>query len=305
MAIKVLITGSNGQLARALGERVAGRRDLDVVCVGRPTLDLEDLETIAPALRTTAADIVINAAAYTAVDRAEDERERAMRVNGDAAGAVAHAARSINAKLIQISTDYVYDGAKPSPYVESDDVAPQGVYGQSKLLGEMQVRAAYPDAVIMRTAWVYSPFGRNFVKTMLELARTRGQLSVVDDQVGNPTSAHDLADALLALTAHWRAEPGKGAGQIYHCAGSGHATWCTFARQVFAASGDDGGPAADVLAIESSAWPTKAVRPKNSRLDCRKLNRDFGWFMPAWQTSVNHVVRRLSGGRLICSGEGP
>ena len=302
MAIKALITGSQGQLARALVERASGRPDMDVVCVGRPVLDLEDVETIAPALHAVSADVVINAAAYTAVDQAEDEPEGAMRINGDAAGAVAHAARSMDAKLIQISTDYVYDGAKPSPYVETDDVAPQGVYGLSKRRGEEMVAAAHPGAIIVRTAWIYSPFGRNFVKTMLALGGTRDQLSVVDDQVGNPTSAHDLADALLAMMAHWRFDPGRGAGQVYHCAGRGQATWCTFARHIFTASGAHGGPAANVRAIESSAWPTKAVRPKNSRLDCDKLGRDFDWTMPAWQASVGGVVGRLSGGGQTCSG---
>lgn len=304
MVIKVLVTGIEGQLARALAERAAGRADLDLVCVGRPDLDLEKPETIAPALRAVSADVVINAAAYTAVDQAEVEFDRAMRINDSAVGVVARAARLMEAKLIHVSTDYVYDGTKPSPYVETDVVAPKSVYGRSKLAGETRVLAEHPQAVVLRTAWVYSPFGRNFVKTMLELARTREQLSVVDDQYGCPTSALDIADALIALIDHWRSDPLRGAGETYHCAGAGQATWCAFARHVFATSGALGGPCPEVVAINSGDWPTKVLRPKNSRLDCSKFRQDFAWAMPDWQRSARVVVRRLLGDmRLVSLGE--
>ena len=293
MAVRILVTGAEGQLARALGERAAARSDIDLIYARRPAFDLEKIETIEPVIRAARPDVVVAAAAYTAVDLAEDEPGRAMRINGDGAGHLAAAARAASAELIHISTDYVYYGGKPTPYVETDPVAPQNAYGRSKLAGELTVRAAHPDAVIIRTAWVYSPFGRNFVKTMLDLARTRDKLAVVDDQRGNPTSAHDIADAILAMVARWQASPTTAAGELYHCAGTGEATWCDVARHVFAASKARGGPFAEVIPIASDDWPTKAVRPANSRLDCAKLAVDFGWQSPAWQLSVDGVVQRL------------
>jgi dTDP-4-dehydrorhamnose reductase len=293
MAIKILVTGTEGQVARALAESAQDHPDLDLVCVGRPHLDLAKPETFKRVVCDQSPDVVISAAAYTAVDRAEDEVDLAMRINGDAAGQLACAAKSAGAKLIHLSTDYVYDGVKPSPYLETDRVAPQSAYGRSKLAGELRVHAQLPDAVILRTAWVYSPFGRNFVKTMLDLARTREQLSVVGDQYGNPTSAHDIADAILTIVERWRSEPAIGAGECYHCAGSGEATWCDFAQHVFETSRAIGGPSAEVTPINSSEWPTKAKRPLNSRLDCSKLLRDFSFKADDWRTSVGDVVQRL------------
>lgn len=293
MAVKLFVTGSEGQLARALTECAADRDDLDLVCAGRPQFDLEQPETIERAVHEISPDVIVSAAAYTTVDQAEDEPQLAMRINGDAAGLVARAARSAGAKLIHVSTDYVYDGTKSAPYEETDPVAPQSVYGMSKLAGEFQVRAEHPEAVLVRTAWVYSPFGRNFVKTMLDVARTRNQLTVVDDQYGSPTSAHDIADAILAMLELWRSQPGKGAGEIYHCAGAGQATWYELARRVFATSKANGGPFAEVAAMSTRDWPTKAVRPRNSRLDCSKIRLDFSWQAPDWRTSVDVVVQKL------------
>ncbi|MFY0612604.1 MAG: dTDP-4-dehydrorhamnose reductase [Hyphomicrobiaceae bacterium] len=291
--MKILVTGTEGQVARALAERAADRPDLDLLCMGRPDLDLARPETIERTVNEQTPDVVINAAAYTAVDRAEDEPDLAMRINGDAAGRIAGAAKSVGAKLIHLSTDYVYDGVKLAPYVETDAAAPQSAYGRSKLAGELQVHAQYKGAVILRTAWVYSPFGRNFVTTMLELARTRNQVSVVDDQWGNPTSAHDIADAVLTMADRWRWDCSIGAGNCYHCAGSGEATWYELAQHVFDTSQALGGPSAEVAAINSSEWPTQAKRPLNSRLNCNKLLRAFGWQAPEWRASVTDVVSRL------------
>lgn len=293
MTIELIVTGTEGQVARALSERASNRAGLDLVCIGRPQFELERPETIEPVIRELSPDVIVSAAAYTAVDQAEDEAERAMRINGDGAGHLARAAQSAGARLIHISTDYVYDGTKPTPYVETDPVAPQSAYGHSKLAGEHQVQAAHPDAVILRTAWVYSPFGRNFVKTMLEVARNRDQLSVVDDQIGSPTSAHDIADAILAIVDKWRTEPAKGVGEVYHCAGRGQATWCELARHTLETSRVKGGAFAEVQAIATSDWPTKAARPQNSRLDCGKLRDYFSWQMPCWRESVTSVVHRL------------
>lgn len=293
MVIKVLVTGTEGQVARALMERAVGDEDLALVCVGRPYLDLAKPETIERVVRQQAPDIVVSAAAYTAVDRAEVEVELAMWTNGEAAGRLATAAKKMNSKLIQLSTDYVYDGNKRMPYVETDAVGPLTIYGLSKLQGEVLVQEQHPDAIILRTAWVYSPFGRNFVKTMLDLARTRDQLSVVDDQRGSPTSAWDIADAIVTIVRRWRFEPAAGAGETYHCAGSGEATWCQLAKHVFEASRAIGGPTAAVAPINSSDWPTKARRPSNSTLDCSKLTQDFSFRAADWRVSVDNVVQQL------------
>jgi dTDP-4-dehydrorhamnose reductase len=210
MTTRLLVTGVQGQLARSIVERAASRDDILVECVGRPELDLEKPETIGSVVRERAPDIVVGAAAYTAVDQAEDEPDIAMGINGEAAGILARATSACGARLIHVSTDYVYDGRKNAPYLETDNVAAQSVYGKSKLEGERRVRAELPEAVILRTSWIYSPFGGNFVKTMLHLARTRDRLSVVDDQHGNPTSALDLADAVLAVAKKWKSRPNAG-----------------------------------------------------------------------------------------------
>jgi dTDP-4-dehydrorhamnose reductase len=261
--------------------------------VGRPALDLSKPGTIERAVRERAPDIVVSAAAYTAVDRAEDEPDVAMRINGEAAGILAQTVRASGARLIHISTDYVYGGSKNGPYVETDPVDPQNAYGRSKLEGERRVLTELPQAVILRTSWVYSPFGRNFVKTMLELARTGDRLAVVDDQRGNPTSALDLADAIISMVVTWKSRLNDGLGEIYHCAGSGDATWRDFAEHVFAVSRMNGGPFAEIAGIATSQWPAKAKRASNSRLDCSKFTRDFAWSAPHWRGSVELTVRRL------------
>jgi dTDP-4-dehydrorhamnose reductase len=293
MSIKVLVTGTEGQVARALAERATGYPELDLIFAGRPHLDLLKPETIVRTVRQYAPDVVVSAAAYTAVDRAEVEADLAMRINCDAAGQLARSAKAMDAKLIHLSTDYVYDGVKRLPYFETDSVGPQTVYGRSKLAGELQVHAQHPDAIILRTAWVYSPFGRNFVKTMLDLARTRDQMSVVGDQRGNPTSANDIADAVLTIIERWSSEPALGAGECYHCAGSGEATWYDLARHIFETSRAIGGPFSEVTPISSSEWPTKAKRPRNSRLDCSKVLRDFAFQAANWRPSIDDVVLRL------------
>ena len=293
MAVRVLVTGIGGQLASSLVERATAFRDVEVTCVDRPAFDLGLPETIARTVRDHRPEVVIGAAAYTAVDQAEDEPDLAMQLNGDAAGWLARAARAEGARFLQISTDYVFDGLKTAPYVEGDPANPQSVYGRSKLEGERRARAEMPEVVIVRTAWVYSPFGRNFVKTMLTLAETRDHLSVVDDQHGNPTSALDLADACLAIIRTWRERPTSGLGEIYHCAGSGETTWCGLARHTLDTSRALAGPFAEVAAIPTADWPTKAARPANSRLDCRKVGRDFGWQAPDWRRSTEEVVARL------------
>ena len=293
--MKVLVTGREGQLARCLVDRSTGLEGIELVAVGRPELDLEVPGSAARAVTDFSPDVVINAAAYTAVDQAEDEAERAFRINAEAAGDVAAAAREAGAAVIQISTDYVFDGFSAEPYREDAATHPLGVYGRSKLAGEEQVRAANPDHLILRTAWVYSPFGRNFVKTMVAAAATREELTVVSDQIGNPTSALDLADGILAVVDHWRLGSRTGLGEVYHLAGGGSTTWCGFAQAIMDECRALGLPAADVRPIQTEDWPTKAVRPRNSMLDCMKFARDFSFTMPQWRASLPAVVERIAG----------
>ena len=291
--MKVLVTGREGQLARSLIERSARHPGIAMVALGRPELDLEAPGSAAAAVRAAAPDVVINAAAYTAVDLAEDEPERAMRINGDAAGEVASAAREVGAAIVQISTDYVFQGSGDGAYREDAATAPLGAYGRSKLEGEEQVSKKNPDHVIVRTAWVYSPFGQNFVKTMMRVAETRDLVTVVEDQRGNPTSALDLADALLAMLERWRQGERTGLGSVYHLAGSGRASWFGLAEAIFEECRSLGLPAADVRPIRTADWPTKAVRPANSTLDSSRFTSDFGFHMPEWRRSAAEVVRRL------------
>lgn len=292
--MKVLVTGREGQLARCLAERASQISGLELVVVGRPELDLEDRDSIRRAINSHQPQVVINAAAYTAVDQAEEETERAFRVNAEAAGDVAAAASEVGARIIQISTDYVFDGRAEGPYDETAGVNPLGVYGRSKLEGEERVRASNPDHVIVRTAWVYSPFGKNFLKTMMRLAQDRKVVNVVDDQHGNPSSAFDLADGLLVLADKWRTEATIGLGEVYHLAGSGDTTWCGFARQIFAECERNGLSGAKAEPIRTQDYPTRATRPANSRLNCAKFQGDFGYTAPAWQISAAATVARLA-----------
>ena len=286
--MRIAVTGKLGQVALSLAERAGP--DARVILLGRPEMDLAEPASIAATIAAARPDVVVNAAAYTAVDKAETERDLAFAVNGAGAGAVAAAAK-LAVPLIHLSTDYVFDGSKAAPYTEADPTAPLGVYGASKLAGEQAVLAAHPGAVICRTAWVYSPFGANFVKTMLRLADTRDELGVVADQIGNPTSAQDIADCVLALAgklADQQAAPG-----IFHMTGSGEASWADLAEAIFAASAAHGGPSAKVRRITTADYPTPAPRPANSRLDCSKLARTYGLSLPDWRPSLAAVVARL------------
>lgn len=288
--MRILVTGRDGQVARSLAER-GGAQEL--VFVGRPELDLADPASIERMVAVVAPDLIVSAAAYTAVDRAEDEPELAMAVNGEGPGVLARAAVRIGAPVIHLSTDYVFDGSLDRPWREDDPVAPLGVYGATKLAGEQAVAASGATYAILRTAWVYGPFGSNFVRTMLRLAETRGELGVVEDQIGCPTSALDIADAVLAVVDAWRTEPRRGADAIYHFAGTGEASWADFARTIFAESAKRSGPVADVKGIPTSAWPTKARRPANSRLDSRHFVTTFGHPARPWREALSEVMDRL------------
>jgi dTDP-4-dehydrorhamnose reductase len=292
--VKILVTGSQGQLVRSLAERCEERPGIELIVAGRPELDLERPGSAGAIIAAAAPDVVINAAAFTAVDQAEDEPDRAMRINAGAAGEVAAAAKAAGAAVIQISTDYVFDGRADKPYAEDAPVNPLGAYGRSKREGELRVRAENPRHLILRTAWVYSVFGSNFVRTMLRVGAIRDKVTVVDDQLGNPSSALDLADGLLTILDHWRQRRTTGIGETYHLAGSGEASWFEFACAIFAECRRLGLPSPEVQPIASKDWPTRAERPANSRLECRKLAADFDFAMPDWRKSVPSVIRRLA-----------
>jgi dTDP-4-dehydrorhamnose reductase len=293
--MRILVTGREGQLARSLIERGGGRPHLELIALGRPELDLELPGSADQAVRRISPDVVINAAAYTAVDQAEDEPARAFRINGDAVGEIAAAAHAIGARLIHVSTDYVFDGTATEPYRVDAPTVPLGVYGRSKLLGEDQARAGCPDHLIVRTAWVYSPWGKNFVRTMLSLAETRDELSVVADQVGNPTNALDLAEALLSVV-----ETDAVSG-TFHFGGADEMSWAAFAERILETSARFGGPTAAVRPILSRDWPTKAARPQNSRLETSAFVTQFGIKPTALQDTLGRVVERLVAHRAAAS----
>lgn len=252
-------------MSRCLQDRVAARPDVSLIAIGRPELDLAEPDTIARTIDSEQPDIVISAAAFTAVDAAEDDPDMAYCVNEEGAGAVAAAAAGVGAPIIHLSTDYVFSGDLGRPYTEDDVPDPQSVYGASKLAGEKAVATANPRHIILRTSWIYSPFGKNFKKTMLELARTRSEISVVEDQVGSPTSAFDIADVILDICQRL-AGTGSVPFGVHHFAGKTAMSWADFAEQIMVESKAEGGPSAKIRRIASDAYPTRAKRPKDSRL---------------------------------------
>ena len=292
--MRVYVIGGEGQVARSLREAASGRADIVFGSSRRAEVDLLDPASIDRALDAFRPDVVINPAAYTAVDKAETEPAHAFAINGAGAGAVAAAAARHSAPVIHFSTDYVYDGTNPAAYLESDRVAPQGVYGQSKLAGELAVAAANPRHVVLRTAWVYAPFGGNFVRTMLRLAAERDRLRVVDDQVGCPTYAPDIAEAVLAIAAQvagsrWR---GEYAG-VTHLAGPDAISWCGFAREIVRQSAIRGGRSVPVDPITTADYPTPAPRPTNSRLSTARLTEVFDIRLQSMETSLANCLDRL------------
>jgi dTDP-4-dehydrorhamnose reductase len=302
--MKALILGRAGQLGWALGRRLEGRAG--IVSVGHDEIDLAGpADAIERLVDEVGPDVVFNAAAHTAVDRAETERETAFAINARAPAALASACARRGALLLHWSTDYVYDGAKPTPWVETDPTGPLNVYGASKLAGDEAVIGSDAAAIVLRTSWVFGDHGGNFAKTMLRLAIERDALRVVGDQVGAPTWAGRLADVAVSIVDRAVAS-GDAAGWlaarrgVYHCAASGETSWADYARCVLAAAADTPAYAgrlkatADrVEAIPSSAYPTPAARPMNSRLDCSKLRRVFGVTLPDWREDVTALVKRL------------
>ena len=290
--MKILVTGRDGQVARSLAERARGR---DIHFAARPQLDLLVPATIEKTIDEVRPDLILSAAAFTAVDQAEDEPETAMAINGEAPGVIGRAAAKVDATVVHVSTDYVFDGSGDRAWREDDEVGPLGTYGRTKLAGEEALAASGARYAIMRTAWVYSPFGTNFVKTMLRLADSKDSLNVVADQFGNPTSALDIADALLAMSTRWQTDPLHGIDATYHFAGTGATNWADFARAIFAESTRRGGPACAVSGIPAADYPTRAVRPANSRLNCDRFQHAFGHTAPHWEDSLAETMTRLVG----------
>lgn len=264
--------------------------DIDLVAIGRPALDLARPESVYRSIIDARPEIVISAAAFTAVDQAEEEPARAFAINAAGAEAVALAARDCGAAIIHLSTDYVFRGDSDTSYTENHVPAPLNVYGRSKLEGERLVARANPKHVVLRTAWVYSPFGKNFVKTMLALATERDSIQVVADQWGNPTSAYEIAVALLHIAERILIHPSADHFGLYHLAGDGDVNWSGFAREIFAQSQARGGASASVIDIRTAEFPTKARRPQNSRLNCEKFGAVFNHQMPDWKTSLGEVL---------------
>lgn len=281
--MKFLVFGKTGQVACELQRQAPG----EVFALDRSQADLSDPAACAALIAAYDVDGVINAAAYTAVDRAEDQEDLANLINGAAPAAMAQAAAEKSVPFVHISTDYVFDGSGDTPWQPGDALAPLGAYGRSKLLGEQGVRAVGGDHVILRTSWVFSAHGQNFVKTMLRLGAERDSLNIVADQIGGPTAAADIAATCLSIAR--RLAAGQGASGTYHYAGGPDVSWADFAREIF----KQANISVAVGDIASSAYPTPAKRPGNSRMDCRALETDFGLSRPDWRASLAAVLTDL------------
>jgi dTDP-4-dehydrorhamnose reductase len=292
MARRILIFGEHGQMALALARACTRRGDV-VLSLGRSSVDIADKPAVISATTAFRPDLVVNTAAYTGVDRAEDEADAAFRVNRDGASHVAAAAAAAAVPVIHLSTDYVFDGNKAAPYLETDEANPINLYGRSKLEGEAAVAAANERHIILRTSWLYGPEGHNFVKTMLRLARQGDEIRVVDDQWGTPTFAPDLAAGIIAVGERMCGADGVSGAGIYHGAGSSATTWFRFARAILSRSAEMGAPACRVSPISTREFPTRARRPADSRLDSAKLERVFGIRLAGWETALEHCLEQL------------
>ena len=285
----ILVAGGAGQLATALAE-LGGA---DVVRVGRPAFDFDRIESLDAAFDAHAPALVVNAAAWTGVDAAEQEPEAAARANADGPAQLARLCARRGIPLVHLSTDYVFDGLKGAPYTEADAPNPTCVYGRTKLAGEQAALAAWDLVTVLRTSWVYSPVGKNFVRTMLAAAGRGAPLRVVADQWGCPTAALDLAAAILTISEQMLAGWRPAHGGVFHAAGTGDTTWHGLALAVFEAAALHGRPMPDIVPITTAEWPTPARRPPDSRLDCTRLAQVFGVRLPPWREGVARAVAAL------------
>ena len=287
--MKVLITGKNGQVGSCLVSQLTDIPSIDFLALGREELDITNSDQVNEVVNKYQPTVIINAAAYTAVDKAESEVELANAINNIGPKNLAKAASSVNAVILHISTDYVFAGNKHGLYTETDEVNPQGVYGQTKLAGEQSVAQECAEHIILRTAWVFSEYGNNFVKTMLRLAQTRDTLGVVGDQYGGPTYAGDIAKALINIAQQLKLGTTKFG--VYHYSGYPHVSWQEFATEIFskALSQQVIETPITVNAILTSEYPTPAKRPANSKLDCSKLETDFSIQPSDWKDALNTI----------------
>lgn len=277
--MNILVFGKTGQVATELGAFEG------VTCVGRDMADLSDPQACAALIKARAPDAVINAAAYTAVDRAEEEEALATVINGEAPAAMAQACHALTIPFVHISTDYVFDGQGDAPFANDHATAPKNAYGRSKLVGEQAVAQTGGAYAVLRTSWVFSAHGANFVKTMLRLSETRDALNVVDDQIGGPTPAAAIAAATVSIAAQLKADARKSG--VYHFSGSDDVSWAGFARETFRQAGRK----VAVTGIPTSEYPTPATRPLNSRLDCSATTQAFGMARPDWKAALTDIVK--------------
>ena len=289
---QLLCIGKSGQVARALQERCAARA-IAFKSIGRPEADLCEPIALKAKIEAATPQIVINAAAYTQVDQAESDQDAAYAVNAEGPKQLAEICAALDLPLIHISPDYVFDGSGTAPFQETDTPAPLNAYGASKLAGEEHVRNTLPEHVILRTSWVYSPFGANFVKTMLRLAKARGEVSVVDDQMGCPTSALDIADAIIEVSNFLLMRTDGRELGTFHFTARGEASWADVAAEIFDVYEARTGCKIVLNRIPSSDYPTPAARPLNSRLDTRKITDTLGIVPRPWRESVRETVNRL------------
>lgn len=293
----ILLTGAGGQLGAEI-TRQASEFGLEITALAREDLDVSVQEAVMRTVSSVRPKIIVNTAAYTAVDNAETDRQAAFAINRDGPTNLAEAAEKAGAILIHISTDYVFDGSKPSPYVETDETSPLNVYGESKLAGEIAVRRTGARHVILRTSWLYGLHGGNFVKTMLRLAQERDVLRVVDDQTGCPTFARDLAAAILSICRrHVDGNPPQDGFGLFHYSGAGQTNWYEFAQEIFRLSKAFGRKAPRLIAIPTSHFPAKAPRPSRSTLDCSKIEAVYGLHPPPWQASLQEMLAQLLAAR--------
>ncbi|KJZ50277.1 dTDP-4-dehydrorhamnose reductase [Pseudomonas marginalis] len=285
--MKVLITGQHGQVSRELQLQLQGLGEL--IVLGRDQLDLANADQIRQQIRVHRPDLIINAAAHTAVDQAESEPDAAFAINAIAPGVLAEEAKALGIPLIHYSTDYVFDGSKPAPYTEADTPNPLGVYGQSKLAGEEAIAAVGGEYLVLRTSWVYSSHGKNFLLTMQRLLQEKPQMRIVADQIGAPTWAGSIARSTRALIERWQAgEPGEWG--VYHLTNQGETSWFGFAEAIGEHLRTQGKACAELEAIPSSAYPTPAKRPLNSRLDCSRLQQQWHVSQPSWQDALRECL---------------
>ncbi|WP_303830815.1 dTDP-4-dehydrorhamnose reductase [Asticcacaulis taihuensis] len=290
--MRILVTGKEGQVdtsLQTLGEKLG----LEIIRIGLPEIDLSKPETLEAPIREIRPDAIISSAAYTAVDKAETEAELAQAINGDAPGMLARLAAELDIPILHLSTDYVFAGDKDGTYDETDIPAPVSIYGKTKLSGEDQIRAATDNHVILRTAWVYSPYGNNFVKTMLRLGETRDELNVVADQHGCPTYAPEIARALLTVAQQVVIDRDPTLRGTFHLTGRGETTWAEFAEAIFTGAAARGRTPVRVNPITTSDYPTPAKRPANSRLNGDKLDDTYGLRLDPWRKSLDECLDQL------------